>query len=126
MLRCSWASASSGVPGRRPSLARRLARGAAGRQAGAMRWRWRLVAAVAVLGLTGCTSGEAPEPVPTTAPPVAGDPAWRGLAAVPSERTEVAAAAVGDRVWVLGGYGPDGATLATAEVYDTGADSWDR
>ena len=91
-----------------------------------MRWRWRLVAAVAVLGLTGCTSGEAPEPAATTAPPVAGDQAWRALAAVPSERTEVAAAAVGDRIWVLGGYGPDGATLATAEVYDTGADSWDR
>ena len=92
--------------------------------------RWRLMAALAVLGLAGagCTDGETPasSTAPTTAAPAAGDPAWRALAAVPSERTEVAAAAVGDRIWVLGGYGPDGATLATAEVYDTGADSWTR
>jgi len=96
-----------------------------------MRWRWRLMAAVAVLGLAGagCTDGETPTPATTTAtaaPSAEGDPAWRTLAAVPSERTEVAAAAVGDRIWVLGGYGPDGATMATAEVYDTGADSWAR
>jgi N-acetylneuraminic acid mutarotase len=38
----------------------------------------------------------------------------------------VAAAAVGRRIWVLGGYGPDGATLATVEVYDTATDTWAR
>jgi N-acetylneuraminic acid mutarotase len=91
-----------------------------------MRWRWAL-AAVAVLGLAGCTGGAAPERAPpTTAAPAAGGPAWRQLAPAPSARTEVAAAAVGGRIWVLGGYGPDGATLATAEVYDTAAGTWAR
>src|SRR5918992_3187579 len=89
--------------------------------------RWRLMAAVAVRGLAGCTSGDAPEPAPaTTAASPAGEPAWRTLAPAPSERTEVAAAAVGGKIWVLGGYAPDGTTLATAEVYDTAADRWSR
>src|SRR5919202_3623087 len=56
----------------------------------------------------------------------AGGRAWRSLAPVPSPRTEVAAAAVGGRIWVLGGYGGDGATLATAEVYDTATGGWSR
>jgi hypothetical protein len=93
-----------------------------------MRWRG-VVAAAALLGLAGagCTGDRAPEPAPaTTAAPAAGAPAWRGLAPAPSPRTEVAAAAVGGRIWVLGGYAPDGATLATAEVYDTAGDIWAR
>ena len=93
-----------------------------------MRWR-ALAATVAVAVLAGCTSGPpAPERAPQTPAPTAGggEPAWRTLAPVPTERTEVAAAAVGDRIWVLGGYGPDGATLATAEVYDTTTDTWAR
>ena len=88
-----------------------------------------MVAVAATLLLAACTGGEpeAPAPAPaTTAAPSPGEPAWRAMAAVPSERTEVAAAAVGDRIWVLGGYAPDGATLATAEVYDTSADRWAR
>jgi N-acetylneuraminic acid mutarotase len=93
--------------------------------------RWRVLAATtAVAVLAGCTSGPppAPERAPLTSGPTAGggEPAWRALAPVPTERTEVAAAAVGERIWVLGGYAPDGATLATAEVYDTATDSWAR
>ncbi|HET7517662.1 MAG TPA: kelch repeat-containing protein, partial [Actinomycetes bacterium] len=95
-----------------------------------MRWRGlaATVAATVVL-VAGCTSGPppAPERAPLTpAPTAGGEPAWRTLAPVPTERTEVAAAAVGERIWVLGGYGPDGATLATAEVYDTTTDTWAR
>ena len=93
-----------------------------------MRWR-ALAATVAVAVLAGCTSGPpAPERAPQTPAPTAGggEPAWRTLAPVPTERTEVAAAAVGDRIWVLGGYAPGGATLATAEVYDTVANTWSR
>ena len=82
-----------------------------------------------LLALAGCTGGEAPAPerapLRTTAP-AGDDPAWRTLAPAPSQRTEVAAAAVGRRIWVLGGYGPDGATLATVEVYDTTTDTWAR
>jgi Kelch motif len=97
-----------------------------------MNWR-RVLAGAAVLGLAACTGGPAPEGGPdrtaapaSTAAPAAGEPAWRRLAEAPSPRTEVAAAAVGDRIWVLGGYGPDGATLATAEVYDTSTGTWAR
>ena len=94
--------------------------------------RLRTAAALAALLLAACTAGEpdSPDPGPapaTTAAPAPGQgPAWRRLAPVPSQRTEVAAAAVGGRIWVLGGYGSDGTTLATAEVFDTGAGSWSR
>jgi N-acetylneuraminic acid mutarotase len=82
---------------------------------------------VAVLLAAGCDRAEPPAPAPTTAATRApGESAWRRLAPAPSPRTEVAAAAVGRRIWVLGGYAPDGATLATAEVYDTAADTWAR
>jgi Kelch motif len=88
-----------------------------------------MAAGAAALLLAACTAGEPEPPVTATSAPVAtraGDPAWRALAPAPSERTEVAAAAVGRRIWVLGGYAPDGATLATVEVYDTAADTWSR
>jgi len=94
--------------------------------------RLRTAAALAALLLAACTAGgpdsPAPDPAPaTTAAPGAGrGPAWRRLAPVPSQRTEVAAAAVGSRIWVLGGYGSDGTTLATAEAFDTGAGTWSR
>ena len=94
--------------------------------------RLRTAAALAALLLAGCTAGGPDSPAPgpgpaTTAAPGAGrGPAWRRLAPVPSQRTEVAAAAVGSRIWVLGGYGSDGTTLATAEVFDTGAGTWSR
>jgi N-acetylneuraminic acid mutarotase len=93
-----------------------------------MRW-CGVLSAVVALAAVGCSGGQAPapeRPPATTAAPAAGGPAWRGLAAAPSPRTEVAAAAVGGRIWVVGGYAPDGATLATAEVYDTAADTWAR
>src|SRR5919107_2005059 len=88
------------------------------------------LAAVAALLLAGCTSFQDPAPSEAPLQPVppaeGGGPAWRRLAPLPTERTEVAAAAVGRRIWVLGGYAPDGATLATAEVYDTVANTWSR
>jgi Kelch motif len=91
-----------------------------------------MAAAVATLLLAGCTAGgpggardAGPAPSTSAAPP-AGGLAWRRLAPAPSPRTEVAAAAVGRRIWVLGGYGSDGTTLATAEVYDTGTGTWSR
>jgi N-acetylneuraminic acid mutarotase len=91
--------------------------------------RLRTVAAAALL-LAGCTYFRDPAPSEAPLQPVApsegGGAAWRRLAPVPTERTEVAAAAVGRRIWVLGGYGPDGATLATVEVYDTATDTWAR
>ena len=92
--------------------------------------RLRLAAVAAALLLAGCTYFEDPAPsqapLRPAAPAEGGGPAWRRLAPVPTERTEVAAAAVGRRIWVLGGYAADGATLATAEVYDTVTGTWTR
>src|SRR5688500_15015608 len=86
--------------------------------------RLRMLGVIVVAALlpVACTAGGAPEQAPASTR--AGEPAWRRLAPAPSERTEVAAAAVGGRVYVLGGYAADGATLATVEVYDPAADAW--
>jgi non-specific serine/threonine protein kinase len=89
-----------------------------------------MAAVAAALLLAGCTYVEDPAPSEAPLRPVTpgggGGAAWRRLAPAPSERTEVAAAAVGRRIWVLGGYATDGRTLATAEIYDTATDTWSR
>jgi hypothetical protein len=87
-----------------------------------------MAAAAATLLLAACTYLRDPAPSDAPLEPVtpADGLAWRTLAPAPSQRTEVAAAAVGGRIWVLGGYAPDGATLATVEVYDTATDTWAR
>lgn len=38
----------------------------------------------------------------------------------------MAAAALGDRIYVLGGFVPPGRTVALVEVYDTSSDTWSR
>ncbi|MDH3453495.1 MAG: hypothetical protein OEN20_13880, partial [Gammaproteobacteria bacterium] len=48
--------------------------------------------------------------------------AWFTAAAMPSARTEVAVAAVGERIYVVGGFG-GGRAL---EIYDTSTDRWSR
>jgi hypothetical protein len=89
-----------------------------------------MAAVAAALLLAGCTYFQDPAPseapLQPATPSEGGGAAWRRLAPVPTERTEVAAAAVGRRIWVLGGYAPDGKTVATAEVYDTATDTWSR
>src|SRR5512133_608352 len=72
------------------------------------------------------TAAVAAAPLRAAGPAEGGGAAWRRLAPVPTPRTEVAAAAVGRRIWVLDGYTGDGATVATAEAYDTGAGTWSR
>jgi hypothetical protein len=79
--------------------------------------RRTIVALVAggLVSIAGCTGTPAPDP---------SGPAWRRLADAPSERTEVAAAAAGTRIVVAGGYRADGATVATTEILDTAAGTW--
>jgi non-specific serine/threonine protein kinase len=45
---------------------------------------------------------------------------------MPSPRTEVAAAAAGSRVYVVGGFVADGGTVATVDVFDTATGRWER
>ncbi len=89
-----------------------------GRDNGRMvRWAPRLLAPIAFLiGVLLITrSGDA------------GPPPWR--AAQPSlvKRSEVGAARIGDRIYVVGGYrAPGGATTAALESYDISAGTWAR
>jgi non-specific serine/threonine protein kinase len=59
--------------------------------------------------------------------PAAAAPAWDVLPALPTARTEVAAAAVADEVWVLGGFGTGTDAVAgshTVDVFDTESQTW--
>jgi non-specific serine/threonine protein kinase len=51
---------------------------------------------------------------------------WEDGAPVPVPRTEVAAATLGDRVVVVGGFLADGATTARADLYQPARDRWSR
>lgn len=93
------------------------------------------IAALVSLLAIACDGGEPPErsspapspqvPVPTaTASPTAA-PRWERLAEAPTARLEVAAAAVGGKLFVAGGLVPGGATRVL-EIYDPAADSWSR
>ncbi|MBI3621398.1 MAG: galactose oxidase, partial [Nitrospirae bacterium] len=58
--------------------------------------------------------------------PAAGGAAgrWEAKAPATSKRTEVAAAAIGTKIYLVGGFGRLGAT-GRLEVYDTVADRWE-
>ncbi|HET7768257.1 MAG TPA: hypothetical protein VFN74_05735 [Chloroflexota bacterium] len=49
---------------------------------------------------------------------------WRGGPEIPTARSEVAAATVGDTIYVLGGLALDGATLGTVESHRAGEEAW--
>lgn len=88
-----------------------------------MRVRYAVTTVIVVLAATtAACSGESEEPADLPAAPAAG--AWRSLTPAPSQRTEVAAAAVGARVVVTGGYRADGATVSTVEILDTETGQW--
>jgi len=74
--------------------------------------------------VAGCTS---PPRSGSTAPaPSVSGLAWTTLAKAPTARTEVAAAASGGRIYVIGGYTADGATVSTVEVLDVATGRWER
>src|SRR5918996_3910135 len=49
---------------------------------------------------------------------------WRQLAPVPTPRTEVAAAAAENQIYVVGGFANPDVTVPLVEVYDIATDSW--
>ena len=87
-----------------------------------MRVRYALMALLTGFVTSGCAGAE-DEPRPDL--PTAAAGAWRTLAAAPSQRTEVAAAAAGGRIVVTGGYRADGATVSTVEILDTASGRWE-
>lgn len=88
----------------------------------------RRITAILLTGVlaAGACTGPADDDnaVPGLSPPVATAGAWRQLAAAPSQRTEVAAAAAGGRIAVVGGYRADGTTVATTELFDPATGRW--
>ena len=83
-----------------------------------LRWRRRGVERGRRDGATATAS---------TAQAGAGVPAWRRLRSSTIARTEVAAARIGDAVFVVGGFAaPDGATSAIVERYDLRRNRWTR
>jgi len=61
---------------------------------------------------------------PTSPPATVFEGAWQGGMDAPEALTEVAAAAVNDRIWVAGGLTREGAGSADVVVYDPAAASW--
>ena len=78
-----------------------------------------LLAAAVVTVLGACSL------VNRTSPPSAvADGAWRQVADAPAALTEVAAATLDDRIWVVGGLTAEGAGSAEVHVYEPVDDSW--
>jgi hypothetical protein len=76
--------------------------------------------------VAGCSDAGGDPPAASSAPAAPGvaGQGWTGKAAAPVERTEVGAAAVGGRVWVVGGLAPTGEASTDVVVYDPAADAW--
>ncbi len=49
---------------------------------------------------------------------------WQTLAFMPSERQELATAVLDGKIYVIAGYGPDGRSTDTVEVYNPATDTW--
>lgn len=94
-----------------------------------------IVAALALLALTGC-SDRADHPTPTGSPSTTvaspgrgdatayGERTWQSAPSMPSARTEVTAATLNGRIYVVGGLDADGNSLATVEVFDPEREAW--
>jgi N-acetylneuraminic acid mutarotase len=84
----------------------------------------RVLALAALLGalLGGCLgfATDSAAPVDQSAPG-----RWTQAAPMPTARQEVAVAAFGGHVWVIGGFGPGAEPVATVERYDPASNSWD-
>jgi hypothetical protein len=75
--------------------------------------------ALGFLLASACTSEGAPTPAVQD-----GNLRWETLPAAPTARTEVTAAAVGSRIFVMGGFADDGSTVGAVQVYDAAAEAW--
>jgi len=77
--------------------------------------------AVLALSLAGCLGARTESPAPVLQ---SGAGSWASLAAMPTPRQEIAAAALRGHVWVIGGFGSTGEPVATVESYDPASNTW--
>ena len=75
------------------------------------------------LALPACGGGGGGGSDPGPSAPAIGE-GWARLAPMNEARQEVGVAAIGDRIYVAGGYRADGTTANTLEVYDVRANAW--
>jgi N-acetylneuraminic acid mutarotase len=86
----------------------------------------RSTAALALLAAAGLAAGclgritDSPAPVDQTAPG-----RWTQYTPMPAPRQEVAVAALGGRVWVIGGFGHNAEPVATVETFDPKLNLWE-
>src|SRR5256712_311760 len=78
-----------------------------------------ILAALATMGCVGRTT-DTSAPIDIRSPGT-----WTALAPTPTARQEVAAAALGGRVFVIGGFGANGEAVGAVEVYDPATDRWE-
>ncbi len=89
-------------------------------------------ALVASLAIVGCAAEQtAPSSVPAATPSTlvtttSVAPEWRTLAEAPTPRTEIAGAALDDRILLVGGFVEGGATVPLVEVYLPAEDRWEE
>jgi non-specific serine/threonine protein kinase len=101
--------------------------------------RWRrsgvVASGVCLLALVSGCDTSPPATGPTAAASSSAEPtapgarsaaglAWRRLSPAPSQRTEVTGAYAGGRIYLIGGYRGDGATVATVEVLEVATGRW--
>lgn len=86
--------------------------------------RFRRAAAFAATAVFAASTVGAHSGGARIAEEASGSDAWRTLSPSPEARTEVAAAAVGASIYVLGGYGPGGAPSTAVARYDSATDQW--
>ena len=78
-----------------------------------------LIVAVVAAGCVGATVDSA-APVDQSA-----SGSWLTRAPMPTARQEVAVAALGNQIVVIGGFGANAEAVATVEVYDVATDRWE-
>src|SRR5690242_2245626 len=85
-------------------------------------WASRVVAFALLVGASGgCLGASTSSPAPID---VAAPGTWTSLAPLPTPRQEVAVAALGGHVWVIGGFGSTAEPTAIVESYDPATDKW--
>lgn len=85
--------------------------------------RGRVVALLAALALVGGCVGatvDSPAPVDQSA-----SGSWATRTPMPTARQEVAVAALGNQIFVVGGFGASAEPVATVEMYDVTTDRWE-
>ena len=81
----------------------------------------RLALLTVVIALSGCVGAtvDSAAPIDQTA-----SGSWTTRAPLPTARQEIAVAALGEHIYVIGGFGAAAEPVATVEVYDVTTDRW--